>query len=91
MRASRIATAVLSFAVAVLACTASAATFGGYQCTEDCSGHAAGYRWAEEKDVDDPADCPTGHGNSFHEGCLAYSEDPSRGADEDDDGNEIDK
>jgi hypothetical protein len=27
--------------------------------------------------------------NSFYEGCLVYVEDPTRGADEDDDGDEI--
>jgi hypothetical protein len=91
MRASGITTAVLSCAAAMFAWTASAATFGGYECTEDCSGHAAGYKWAEEKGLEDPDSCPTGHGNSFYEGCLAHSEDPSRGADEDDDGNQLDK
>ena len=64
-------------------------TFGGYDCTIDCSGHAAGYRWAEDQDVHDESDCPLGNSNSFYEGCLAYTEDPSRGADEDDDGRPI--
>ena len=26
-------------------------TFSGYDCTEDCSGHEAGYNWAEENDI----------------------------------------
>lgn len=64
--------------------------FGGYECTDDCSGHAAGYRWAEENSITDPSRCPLrGNRVSFYEGCLAYTEDPSRGADEDDEGDDI--
>lgn len=66
-------------------------TFGDYDCTDDCSGHAAGYRWAERRGVQDASECPYGNSNSFYEGCLAYAEDPYRGADEDDDGEEIDE
>lgn len=70
---------------------ASANEFGGYECTDDCSGHAAGYRWAEAHDIADESNCPLrGNATSFYEGCLAYVEDPMRGADEDDDGNPID-
>lgn len=78
--------------IAVLASfgSADARTFGGYDCIDDCSGHAAGYRWAEEKGIDDEALCPPGNSVSFHEGCRAYVEDPTRGADEDDDGELID-
>lgn len=66
-------------------------TFGGYDCTDDCSGHAAGYRWAEGKSITDESRCPlTGNRQSFYEGCQAYVEDPGRGADEDDDGNDVD-
>jgi hypothetical protein len=65
-------------------------TFGGYDCTDDCLGHAIGYRWAEAKQFTDSSECPAGNSSSFHEGCLAYTEDPDRGADEDDDGNPID-
>lgn len=46
-------------------------TFHGYDCTEDCSGHEAGYEWAEENDIDDTYDCD-GNSNSFVEGCEAY-------------------
>jgi hypothetical protein len=70
--------------------SAEAREFGGYECTDDCSGHAAGYRWAEEHDITDQVDCPSGNSNSFHEGCLVYVDDPNRGADEDDDGDPID-
>ncbi len=48
-------------------------TFHGYICTTDCSGHAAGYRWAQRKNIDDEDDC-TGKSQSFVEGCLAYVE-----------------
>jgi hypothetical protein len=48
-------------------------TFGGNDCIGDCSGHEAGYNWAEEKDIDDPSDCG-GNSNSFIEGCETYAE-----------------
>jgi hypothetical protein len=44
-----------------------------YSCTDDCSGHEAGYNWAEENGIDDPDDCD-GNSNSFIEGCRAYAE-----------------
>ena len=70
---------------------ASSREFGGYECTDDCSGHAAGYRWAEVQNISGASGCPSRGGSlSFYEGCLAYVEDPSRGADEDDDGADID-
>lgn len=46
-------------------------TFRGYQCTVDCSGHEAGYQWAEENSIDDEDDC-RGNSESFIEGCKAY-------------------
>jgi len=48
-------------------------TFNGYECTDDCSGHEAGYNWAEEKGITDPSDCG-GNSNSFIEGCQSYAE-----------------
>ena len=66
-------------------------TFGGYDCTEDCSGHKAGYDWAEDKQIEDADDCPSGHGGSFHDGCQAYTEDSHRESDEDDQGNPIEQ
>ena len=51
-------------------------TSAGYECTENCSGHEAGYAWAKEHDISDAADCDTAgeHSNSpsFAEGCHAY-------------------
>ncbi len=69
---------------------AQAKEFGGYDRSDDCAGHAAGYRWAEANSVTDEATCPLrGGAVSFYEGCLVYVEDPSRGADEDDEGNDV--
>jgi hypothetical protein len=51
----------------------SGLTFHGYDCTVDCSGHQAGYEWAEEHDITDPSDC-SGNSQSFIEGCQAYAE-----------------
>ena len=48
-------------------------TFGGYPCTGDCSGHEAGYNWAEENGVNNPDDCG-GNSDSFIEGCQTYAE-----------------
>jgi len=70
--------------------SANAETFGGYECTDDCSGHKAGYEWAEQNGVSNENDCD-GNSGSFEEGCRAFIEDPNRGSDEDDDGNEIDE
>jgi hypothetical protein len=52
---------------------AQAGEFHGYTCTEDCSGHEAGYAWAEEHDITDPDQCG-GNSESFIEGCRAYAE-----------------
>jgi hypothetical protein len=49
-------------------------TSHGYVCTQDCSGHEAGYQWAEENGITDPRDCG-GNSDSFIEGCIAYTED----------------
>jgi len=66
--------------------------FGGYECTVDCSGHEAGYRWAEEHDITDGEDCDTAgeHSNSpsFAEGCHAYVDGESEPEDAADPDNE---
>jgi hypothetical protein len=64
-------------------------TFGGYDCTDECVSHAAGYRWAEEREIQSIKDCPENRSQAFHEGCLTYVDDPERGADFDDDGKAI--
>ncbi|HPD74384.1 MAG TPA: hypothetical protein PLX95_03875 [bacterium] len=45
-----------------------------YGCTQDCSGHNAGWEWAREKGITDPSDCG-GKSESFIEGCRSYAED----------------
>ena len=47
-------------------------TSDNWECTGDCSGHEAGYSWAEEKGITDPSDCG-GKSESFIEGCEAYA------------------
>lgn len=51
----------------------SGLTFKGDDCLYDCSGHEAGYEWAEDKGISDPDDCG-GKSQSFIEGCEAYAE-----------------
>lgn len=47
--------------------------FNGYPCTDDCSGHEAGYEWAEEHDItQDDVDNYSGNSNSFMEGMQSY-------------------
>jgi hypothetical protein len=53
------------------------------------------YDWAETGGNVTEADCEAillrwPNRNSFYEGCLAYVEEPSRGSDQDDDGDDID-
>jgi hypothetical protein len=87
---SAIAFVLLSLALGCSASgQASARTFGGYDCTDDCIAHAAGYRWAEERGIEDIDGCPENRSEAFYEGCLAYVDDPERGADFDDDGKVI--
>ena len=59
-------------------------TFNGYDCTEDCSGHEAGYEWAEENGIIDADDC-RGNSNSFIEGCESYTEEQESEEDYNDD------
>jgi hypothetical protein len=68
---------------------ALARTFGGYDCTDDCVSHAAGYLWAEEREIESIDGCPENRSEAFYEGCLTYVDDPERGADFDDDGRAI--
>jgi hypothetical protein len=51
----------------------SSTTFHGFYCTVDCSGHRAGYEWAERHGIDDEAQCG-GNSQSFIEGCIAYAQ-----------------
>ncbi len=47
--------------------------FRGRECTVDCSGHEAGYDWAQEHGISDVEDCG-GNSESFIEGCESYAE-----------------
>ncbi|MCY1460712.1 hypothetical protein D9M71_782940 [compost metagenome] len=65
MRALSVLVLLVAFGVA------HGATFDGYDCLDDCSGHQAGYDWAEENDVDDDSACST-DSPSFNEGCQSF-------------------
>lgn len=45
---------------------------GDADCTVDCSGHEAGWKWAKEHDITNDDDCG-GNSQSFIEGCQAYA------------------
>jgi hypothetical protein len=53
---------------------ASYTSFGPYRCEDDCSGHDAGWTWAQQKRVSRPTQCEGSGSNSFMEGCLYYLE-----------------
>jgi hypothetical protein len=83
---------VLAFAPAVVFTSPALAqdrTFGGFDCTVDCSGHSAGYKWAERKGITDEANCPDGNSQSFHEAGVAYTQGQVADPDEDDDGGAV--
>jgi hypothetical protein len=77
-----VGTGVVVAIMAMTPGTANAQTFHGYPCTQDCSGHEAGYNWAEQHDIEDPVDCG-GNSNSFVEGCEAYATEHQEGVQED--------
>lgn len=53
--------------------TTNSLEFNGYECTIDCSGHEAGYEWAEEHGItQDDVDNYSGNSNSFMEGMQSY-------------------
>lgn len=60
-----------------------ALTYRGYRCTVDCSGHEAGYEWAEQHAIDDEDDCG-GNSQSFIEGCIAHVREQASGASDED-------
>lgn len=67
--------------------SASADTFDGYDCTGDCSGHQAGYDWAEENEIDDSESCDTAS-QSFNEGCQSAVDGGSGAIDADEEGDD---
>lgn len=52
-----------------------------WECTDDCSGHEAGYDWASDQGISDPDDCG-GKSDSFIEGCEAYANEQMMEAEE---------
>jgi hypothetical protein len=50
-------------------------------CTQDCSGHDAGFEWARDEGVTDSSEC-SGTSQSFIEGCEAYASAVEEQADE---------
>jgi hypothetical protein len=64
-------------------------SFGGYPCKHSCRGYAKGYRWAERGHVTDPNRCQVTNSRAFRAGCMVYTQEPTRGADNDDDGHPI--
>lgn len=44
----------------------------GADCKIDCFGHEEGYKWADEKGINDPSKC-NGKSDSFIEGCQIYA------------------
>jgi hypothetical protein len=53
-------------------------SIAGLNCTVDCSGYDAGYKWAKQRDIDDDDYCPDGN-KSFYEGCAAYVDEADSG------------
>jgi hypothetical protein len=73
------------------AASTSDQTFDEDPCSIDCSGHQAGYDWAERNSIDDEDVCDRAADNSnspsFGAGCKAYANGDSPDGDEDDDEN----
>jgi hypothetical protein len=91
MHGSTSATAALLGGVILLASFAAEArsSFGGFICHHSCRQYAKGYTWAARGHVKDPNLCQVTNSKAFRAGCLVYIQDPMRGADTDDDGNDI--
>ncbi|WP_178083604.1 hypothetical protein [Pseudomonas sp. DY-1] len=87
MRALSVLVLLAAFGVA------HGATFDGNDCLDDCSGHQAGYEWAESNDIDDDSACST-DSPSFNEGCQSFVDGGggfTEDEDEDDDDEEEDE
>lgn len=54
---------------------------GNYTCTQDCSGHEAGFAWAQANDISDTSGCG-GNSQPFIEGCEAFVENRQEYADQ---------
>jgi hypothetical protein len=74
-------TAAAAFSFAAVGSADAQEYFNGYPCTEDCSGHQAGYDWAEQNGIEDSSDCG-GNSQSFIEGCESYAEENNADSDD---------
>ena len=63
--------AVLAVSARIYTAYTQDRSIAGLNCTVDCSGYDAGYKWAKLRDIDDDDYCPDGN-KSFYEGCSAY-------------------
>jgi len=66
-----VALAVVAMSACIYTASPQVRLSTGLNCTVDCSGYDAGYKWAEQHGIDDEDYCPYGD-KSFHEGCVAY-------------------
>ena len=64
-------------------------SFNGYPCTQDCSGHQAGYEWAQQNGITSPSQCG-GSSQSFSEGCQSYAEENAGTGAQDSDDDDVD-
>ncbi len=71
MRKTALYAALYALCLLAFPHAANAGEFKGYPCTQDCSGHKAGYEWAQKNNIIDPEDC-RGKSKSFVEGCRIY-------------------
>jgi hypothetical protein len=79
----------IALAALLFATPSWAQEFRGYPCTQDCSGHRAGYEWAQRKGLTSADQCG-GKSNSFIEGCRSAFEDQDDGDDDSDSWNSSD-
>lgn len=80
---------ISAIAALTVATSAQANSFGDYQCLDDCSGHQAGFDWAEQNQIDDEASCST-FSTSFNEGCVSFVQGTASAVDDDDDDDDDD-
>lgn len=71
MRSHKLISLLLA-GIFVMPLPAYSKTFQGAKCTKDCSGHKAGYEWAQKKGITSPEQCG-GKSNSFTEGCRIWA------------------
>ena len=70
--------AVLAVSARIYTAYTQDRVIAGLNCTVDCSGYDAGYKWAKQRDIEDDDYCPDGN-KSFYEGCVAYANETDSG------------